>query len=192
MEDEIFNRVAQIIESGNDIELWNDLGATKSDLTKRRKVLAAFLTKIQTEKKNARKRVKKRFRDSIFEKGDCLTFKLSNGDYCGAYVLEGEKNTEYGLNLIATTDIKLKNKPQIKHFERANVHFSFEEKIAFKNKELSTNFVPVAQINWYHAQSYKKAETKFEVIGQLKVSKTFVAIIFKNFIKKTTHFFTFC
>jgi len=33
--------------------------------------------------------------------------------------------------------------------------------------------MPAAQIHGYHAQFYKKAETEFEVIGQLKVSKTF-------------------
>ncbi len=173
LDSKVLNRVQTIIESESDIKIWKELGANQSDLKKRRKVLNTFLLKIQTPKKTAKKRVKKKFRDSIFEKGDCLVFKLSNGDYCGAFVLESEKGTEFGLNLIVTTNIKLTNKPTIEAFENASAHFSMEEKITFKNNELSSRYAPVPQIHWYHSQFYKKADTEFEVIGQLKVSKTF-------------------
>lgn len=173
LDSKVLERVQTIVDSDNDIELWKELDASQSDLNKRRKVLQAFLLKIQTEKKNARRRVKKKFRDSIFKKGECLVFKLSNGDYCGAFVLESEKGIEYGLNLIATTRIKSKNKPIVKDFEDASVHFSMEETIAFKNESLSSKYVPIAQIHWYQAQFFKKAITEFEVIGQLKVSRTF-------------------
>ena len=173
LDSKVLKRVQTIVDSDSDIKLWKELDASQSDLNKRRKVLHTFLLKIQTEKKNARRRVKKKFRDSIFKKGDCLVFKLSNGDYCGAFVLESEKGTEYGLNLIATTRIRSKNKPIVKDFEDAEIHFSMEEIIAFKNNKLSSKYAPVAQISWCHAQFYKKAETKFEVVGQLKVLKTF-------------------
>ncbi len=166
LDSKILERIRRIVESEKDIELWRELDASQSDLKKRQKVLVAFLAKIQTKKKNARKRVKKKFRDSIFEKGDCLVFHLKNGLYCGAFVLESEKNTEFGLNLIAITDIKTKSKPLISEFEKANVHFSLEQQITKK-------FKPTAQIFWYHAQFYKKAETEFEVIGQLKVTQSY-------------------
>ena len=39
-----------------------------------------FLKKISTEKKTARKRKVKKSRNAIFKKGDCLVFKLSDGD----------------------------------------------------------------------------------------------------------------
>lgn len=173
LDSKVLERVQTIIESENDIELWKELDASQSELNKRRKVLSTFLLKIQTEKINAKRRVKKKIRDSIFKKGDCLVFKIPNGDYCGAFVLESEKATEFGLNLVVTTNIKLKNKPSIEDFEDVSVHFSMEETTTFKNKKLSSKYVPVAQIHWYHAQFYKKAITEFEVIGQLKVSKIF-------------------
>ncbi|MEK6153990.1 hypothetical protein WIW50_12045 [Flavobacteriaceae bacterium 3-367] len=168
LDPKILDRVKNIVESGKDIALWKELDAGQSDLTKREKVLAAFLAKIQTEKKSVRKRVKKRYRDAIYEKGDCLIFQLSDKDYCGAFVLESEKNTEFGLNLIVLTDIKSKNKPSATDFENANVHFSMEQQI-------TKAFKPVAQIFWYHASLHKKSQTKFEVVGRLKVSKSFDA-----------------
>jgi len=162
----ILNRIKEIVESGNDIELWKKLDASQSDLNKRKKVLDSFLEKISTEKKTTRKRKVKKFRNAIFEKGECLIFKLDDGDYCGAFVLEAEKGTEFGLNLIVVTDIKKSNKPIKKDFENAKVQFGLEQQINKKYK-------PKEQISWYYAQHFKKAETEFEKIGHLKVSKNY-------------------
>ena len=162
----ILNRIKEIVESGNDIELWKKLDASQSDLYKRKKVLDSFLEKISTEKKTTRKRKVKKFRNAIFEKGECLIFKLDDGDYCGAFVLEAEKGTEFGLNLIVVTDIKKSNKPIKKDFENAKVQFGLEQQINKKYK-------PKEQISWYYAQHFKKAETEFEKIGHLKVSKNY-------------------
>ncbi|MBW1296369.1 hypothetical protein [Aquimarina litoralis] len=164
LDSEVHKKVIEIVESGKDIELWKELDSSKSDLTKRKKVLDSFLTKISEDKKSARKRKRKVFRDAIFEKGDCLVFKLSDGDYCGAFVLESEKNTEYGLNLIVTTDIKKTDKPTLKDFEKAKVLFGMTQ-------QTLTKFVPKEKISWYYAQHFKKAETEFEIIGKLKVDK---------------------
>ena len=166
---DIYQRIKKIVESDIDIDLWRELDASKSDLTKRKKVLADFLTKISIEKKTVRKRKKKKFRNAIFEKGDCLIFKLEDGEYCGAFVLESEKQTEFGLNLIAITDIKQEIKPTTAEFEKANVHFSLEQ-------QLTKKFEPKAQIFWYHAMFYKKSETEYEVVGNLTVKRTFDAL----------------
>ena len=166
LDPKIYSRIKDIVESEKDIELWRELDASKSDLTKRRKVLESFLSKISTEKKTARKRKVKKLRDAIFEKGDCLVFKLSDGDYCGAFVLESEKKSEFGLNLIAVTDIKMSDKPTEQDFEKANILFALEQQI---NKE----FKPKEQISWYYAQHYKNSETNFEKVGNLKVIPTY-------------------
>ncbi len=175
LDPEVHIKVKDIVESGRDLELWEELEASKSDLTKRKKVLTDFLAKISVEKKTTRKRKKKTIRDAIFEKGDCLTFRLTDGDYSGAFVLEAEKGTEFGLNLIAIADIKKKEKPNLGDFEKAKVHFSMEEQVAFKNNKLITDFAPSAQIYWCHAQFYKKTQSEFEVVGNLKVAKSFDA-----------------
>ena len=166
LDPKVLNRIKDIVESGKDIELWKELDASKSDLTKRQKVLDSFLKKISNEKKTSRKRKVKKSRNAIFEKGDCLVFKLSDGDYCGVFVLESEKETEFGLNLIAVTDIKQSEKPTKKDFENAKLLFRLEQQI---NKE----FKPKEQISWYYAQHFKKSETEFEKIGQLKVNKDY-------------------
>ena len=119
LDPKIYNLIKDIVESEKDIELWKELDASKSDLTKRKKVLDNFLEKISTEKKTARKRKVKKLREAIFEKGDCLVFNLSDGDFCGIFVLESEKESEFGLNLVVVTDIKKSDKPTEKDFENA-------------------------------------------------------------------------
>lgn len=171
LDPKILTRIKDIVESGKDIELWKELDASKSDLTNRKKVLDSFLEKISTEKKTPRKRKVKKLRNAIFKKGDCLIFKLTDGDYCGAFVLESEKNTEFGLNLIVITDIKKPEPPNLKDFENAKVHFSMEEQISVKKQEITTGFAPVEQLSWYHAQFYKKSETEFIAVGKLKTDK---------------------
>ncbi|WP_338358590.1 hypothetical protein [Yeosuana marina] len=162
----ILKQIKDIVETEKDLELWEELNASKSDITKRRKVLEAFLEKLSTEKKTARKRKVMKLNDAIFQKGDCLVFKLSDGEYCGAFVLESEKETEFGLNLIAVTDIKKSDKPKIQDFENANV--------LFESRQLGKTYLePKEKVSWYYAQFFKKAETKFEVVGQLDVDKKY-------------------
>jgi len=168
LDPKIHNRIKDIVESEKDIELWKELDASKSDLTKRKKVLDNFLEKISTEKKTARKRKVLKLRGAIFEKGDCLAFKLSDGDFCGAFVLEAEKESEFGLNLIAVTDIKMSDKPTEQEFENANILFGLEQQI---NKE----FKPKEQISWYYAKHYKNSKTDFEKVGNLNVKPTYRA-----------------
>lgn len=159
---ELFQKVKVIIESGKDIKLWQDLGADKTNLNKREKVLLNFLVKLSVEKEKPRKRKRKVLRNSIFSKGDCLIFKLDNGYYGGAFVLYSEKQTEFGLNLIAITDIKKSEKPTLNDFKKAHVLF---QKIQFG----INNYKDRAMISWYYAQFYKKHNVNLEAIGNLKV-----------------------
>lgn len=117
----IFDRVKKIIEIGADLEVWRQLEADEKNIKKRKAVLDKFLADLQTEKPKAKSRKKKIIRQPVFEKGDCLTFKLKNGNYGGAVILEAIKDSEYGHNLIATTRINQPNKPTKKDFENAEV-----------------------------------------------------------------------
>ncbi len=166
LDPKIYNRVKHIVESEKDIEVWKELDASKSDLTKRKEVLDNFLEKISVEKKIPRKRKIKKLRRAIFEKGDCLAFKLSDGDFCGAFVLESEQESEFGLNLIAVTDIKKSDKLTEQDFENAKILFRLQQQI-------NDEFKPKEEISWYYAKYYKKAEIEIEKIGQLKVDKDY-------------------
>ena len=166
LQPELLKQIIAIVQSGNDIALWQALGADKSELTKRRKVLDKFLVKLNTEKKSARRRKKKIFRDSIFQKGNCLTFKLENDRYGGAMVLESEQQTEYGMNLIAITTIAKPTGPTIKDFESADV-------LIQKEQTMPGKYVDREMVSWYYAEFYKQANTTFEVICQLEVKRKF-------------------
>ena len=48
LDQKILNRIKDIVESGKDIELWKELDSSKSDLTKREKVLDFVLTLFTT------------------------------------------------------------------------------------------------------------------------------------------------
>lgn len=121
LDKDIFDRVKKVVETGADLEVWRQLDADEKDIKKRKVVLDKFLADLQTERPKAKSRKKKIIRQPAFDKGDCLTFKLENGNYGGAVALEAIKDSEYGHNLIATTRINQPNKLTKKDFENAEV-----------------------------------------------------------------------
>jgi len=121
LDKDIFDRVKKVIETGVDLEVWRQLDADEKDIKKRKAVLDKFLADLQNVRPKAKSRKKKIIRQPVFEKGDCLSFKLENGNYGGAVILEAIKDSEYGHNLIATTRLNQPNKPTKKDFENAEV-----------------------------------------------------------------------
>lgn len=166
LDKEIFKKVKLIISSGSDLKLWEELDAEKKDITKRKKVLDSFIEKLSTEKDKARKRKRKILRNSIFKKGDCLTFRLDNRKFGGALVLSDEEQTEYGMNLIATTTIEKEEKPTIDDFKNAMV-------LIQKYETIPEEYEDTEMVSWYYSQFYKKATIELEVIGNITVQKDF-------------------
>jgi len=121
LDKDLLDRIVSIVESGADIEAWRQLGAEEKDIRKRKVVLDRFLADLRAERPKARPRKRKTIRQPVFEKGDCLTFKLQNGNYGGAVVLEAINNSEYGYNLIAATRINQPNKPTLSDYINADV-----------------------------------------------------------------------
>ena len=158
LDKEIFDRVKKVIETGADIEVWRQLEADEKDIKKRKAVLDKFLTDLQTERPKAKSRKKRIIRQPVFEKGDCLTFKLENGNYGGAVILEAIKDSEYGHNLIATTRINQPNKPTKKDFENAEVlvmNYS-----SWDNKP---------NVKWYLPIRHKKTADLIERVENIEV-----------------------
>ena len=158
----IFKKVEYIISSGSDIETWKRLGASNSDLIKRQIVLEKFLDKIKSEKKSTKKRKKIIIKQPTFRKGECLIFKLNNGNFGGAIVLESNKNDEYGHNLIAVTRINQNIKPDKKTFENSElliINFGYwKEKLA---------------INWYKPLRDKEPEDLIEICCELNIRRDY-------------------
>lgn len=166
LDNNIFIKVKQIVENDEDIKSWLELGASRKDIDKRKGVLKAFIEKISTENPKAKRRKKKILRDSIFQKGDCLVFKLHSGNYGGAFVLASEKQTEYGLNLIATTTIDQKEIPTVENFKKSYVLI---RKIQWSPKQ----WRDFESISWYYSQFFKKSTITLTVVGNLKVDKEY-------------------
>ncbi|MCZ8358525.1 MAG: hypothetical protein O9350_11855 [Microcystis sp. LE19-388.1G] len=82
--------------------------------------LRKFLFQISIPKKNPRKPKKKRLRDSVFNKGDCLSIDIGNGLFGAAIVLYDEVNSEYGLNIILLTDYFNTMKPDKNIVQKSN------------------------------------------------------------------------
>lgn len=166
LDPDLFQRVKAIIETGEDMKIWEELGADKKEIDKRKKVLDSFLDKLSQEKDKPRKRKRKVLRNSIFQKGDCLTFRLDNGNFGGAFVLTSEKQTEYGMNMIATTTIDQNDKPTIDDFKKASVLIRKEQfgLKGYQDREM---------ISWYYAQFFKRSSVDFELIGNLNVDKDY-------------------
>jgi hypothetical protein len=161
----LYNRVKNIVDTGADIQVWRELDSDEKDLKKRKIVLDKFIADLSAEKPKARARKKKKepkIIQPVFAKGDCLTFKLANGNYGGAVVLEAIYDTEYGNNLIAATRINQHNKPSLDDYKNSTV--------------LVLNFAmwkDSPNIHWYSPIRHKNVENLVEVVGQIKVDKAY-------------------
>ncbi len=163
LDDKILQRVKTIIESGNDIQVWKDLDADEKDLEKRKIALEKFLVKLQSEKQKAKPREKPRNVKPIFSTGDCLAFKLDNGNYGGAVVLATNDNPKLGYNLVAGTRINQPTKPTLNDFENAEIlirSFAF-----WKDK---------TEVIWINPDNYQKEYSNlFELIGKIFIEKEY-------------------
>ena len=158
----VFDKVKSIIESGNDIEVWKILEADEKDLENRKVALEKFLIKLSIEKSKRKARVKQRNVKPVFGTGDCLAFKLKNGNYGGALILATNYDPRIGYNLVVGTRINQKEKPTTKDFESA--------------EELIKNFAKwndEVEAKWIVPDHYEEYSDFFEIIGKIVVEKEY-------------------
>lgn len=158
----LLRRVALTLESGSDIDVWRRLDASEKDIQKRAKVLAGFLEKLKTKNAKPRIRKKKAIKQPPFEKGTCLAFKLSNGNYGGAVVIEAVAMEGFGMNLVASTRLNQQTLPDVADFLSAEV--------------LLLNFVTYEDepmINWKYSIRFRKDKYLFINVGKIEVSITY-------------------
>jgi hypothetical protein len=158
LDKDVLERVRNIIKSGSDIEVWKRLGAEEKDIKKRKIAIDKFLDSLLTERLKVKSRKKKTIRQPPYGKGDCLTFKLANGNYGGAVILEAMRDTEYGYCLIATTRINQSTKPTKDDFEKAEVLIANYD-----------NWDDKFNIKWYLPIRHKQVEHLVEKISTLDV-----------------------
>jgi len=159
LDPKVLSTIEDIITSGADLKIWLDLGASEQDIKKRKIVLDKFLEKTKSDRPKAKPRKREREKTPIFAIGDCLVFKLTNGNYGGAVVLATDNNPETAYNLVATTRLNQSNKPTLKDFENAEV--------------LICNFgqwQDKVDVTWYMPDLfYKDYAVTYENIGKISV-----------------------
>ncbi|TGJ98361.1 hypothetical protein EHQ53_01145 [Leptospira langatensis] len=155
--------ISRIVESGADIARWRQLGASPKDLAKRNEALLVFLEKLKTANPRPKKPKKTRLRDSIFTAGDCLAIDLK-GNFGGAIVLTGQKESEWGLNLILVLDFMMPKFPSIEDFKKGQ---------CLMVKNFREQYEPYLQ--YCYAKFFKKAEYDFQKIGNIQVGESYDA-----------------
>lgn len=159
LQPDVLSKVENIISSGDDLNLWKKLGATDSYIRKRKNALDKFLQKIKSEKIKAKSRRRLKLKSPVFSIGDCLVFKMKNGNYGGAVVLAAEEDPETANNLIATTRLNQATKPTVSDFETAEV--------------LVRNFgqwQDKPDVTWYMPDLYHKNYSGiYELVGTMAV-----------------------
>lgn len=179
LDEKVLQHVKFLIESDNDIEVWRSLNADEKDLVKRKSALEKFLIKLQKERAKAKQKEKSRNVKPIFTTGDCLAFKLDNGNYGGSVILAANYNPKLGYNLVAGTRINQPIKPTLNDFEKAEIlirNFSF-----WKDE---------TEVIWINPDHYEKEYSElFEVIGKISVEKEYTTTndIFKSYSADWAH-----
>jgi len=174
LDKEILFKVETIIQKGEDLRIWKELDASSKDLKARENVLTKFLAKLHTIKDKPRKRTKKKLYNSIFKKGDCLVYKMDNGNYGGAFVLTEEQESLTGTNYIALTTIDKKDKPTLEDFKSAYVYVKRVNEISFKGTEMRRDWVDQPQIGGFYALLFKNHNVEIDIIGQLPIFKEYI------------------
>jgi hypothetical protein len=159
---EVFETVRSIIESGKDIDLWRNLGSNEKDIRKREIVLEKFLQKLSSERTKPLARKKRKILQPPFNKRSCLTFKLSNGNYGGAVVLEAIPLIGYAYNLVAVTRIDSVAPPKLKDFTKADILTLTYGK--WEN---------TPAIHWMTLRHFADDKGLFEKVGEIEVSRQF-------------------
>jgi hypothetical protein len=121
LDQSVLARVEQIITSGADLAFWYQTGASEQDIKKWETVLNNFLEKIKSSRPKVKPRKRAKQKIPIFSIGDCLVFKMNNGNYGGAIVLATDLRPETACNLVVTTRLNQITKPTINDFENAEV-----------------------------------------------------------------------
>lgn len=67
LDPKVYKQVKEIIETGNDLEVWKGLGADEKTLKQRKTILDKFLIQISTDREKPKRRVKQKFEFTTIE-----------------------------------------------------------------------------------------------------------------------------
>lgn len=165
LDQRVLDRVREIVSEGKGLDRWAEAG--DRELARRRKALNTFLAKLQTSNPQPRRPRRPTQRKPVFQPGDCLAIRLSDGDYGAGLVLEhppddnaGDPAEEtYGVNLIGILSYKSSEKPPLHVFERRDWHRS-------THHSKSRGEVPAEVVNVL-ALGFRRAKGRIELVGRI-------------------------
>ena len=156
LEPQILNRVKGDLESGRSLAAWTE---DRHALARRKVALEKFIRKIGQPRRRPKKSPKIVLRAPKFRPGDCLSIRLSNGQYAAALVLAADhSNVEYGTNLLGVLDYLSPEKPTMEVFRK--------RKWLVLDKNSSDNKIDVA---WYHYIGFRAVKDRLEIVGQVEI-----------------------
>lgn len=177
LEDSLLEQVAQIIESGSDLTVCEQLGANVQFINKRKKYLHTFISKISVPKSIAKKRVKPPAKvESDYHNGSCLTFQYPSGLHGGIIIIDCAFYRNRGSMRIAFTDIEKHSEPDYNDFLASRLtNFSWEGVCGEANKyaafEGKTARISTYPLSYDHAKErdsyFEYNDMFFTIVGEL-------------------------
>lgn len=153
------DKLSEIIRTKSEIERWIHLGGSERDAAKRHNNVVGLFEKIQVKNPRPKRPKKIRLVDSYFEKGECISFKDTDGYYSGVVILSAEKQSEYGLNLVLVLDYSSEVRPVIEDFKNGNCAMITDCRGGFR---------PWTQ--YCYAKDIKRLTSEISRIGKINVT----------------------
>ena len=156
LEPQVLNRVKEDLDSGRSLAAWAE---DQRGLSRRRAALEKFISKIGQPNRRPKKLPKPILRAPKFKPGDCLSIRLSNGEYAAALVLAADhSNVEYGTNLVGVLDYLSPEKPTIEVFRK--------RKWLVLRHHGESGTMDVA---WYYPMGFRAVKNRLEIVGQVEI-----------------------
>ncbi len=156
LDPQVLNYIKGDLESGRSLTLWTE---DEHGLSRRRTALEKFISKIGVPNSRPKKPPKVVVRAPKFQPGDCLSIRVSNGQYAAALVLAADhSNLEYGKNLIGVLDYLSPEKPTMAVFRKRN--WFFRNHHGWKN---------VMHLGWYQYVGFRSTKDRLEIVGQVEI-----------------------
>lgn len=156
LEPEVLRRVREDFDSGRSLDPWRE---DQRGLSRRRAAIEKFISKIAAPNPRPKKPPTIVVRAPKFQPGDCLSIRLSNGQYAAALVLAADHSlVEYGKNLVGLLDYLSPEKPTIDVFRKREwlllTHHGWKSKM---------------DLAWYQHVGFRAAKKRLEIVGQVEI-----------------------
>ena len=150
----VLAHVRRDFESGRSLLAWNE---DPAGLARRRAVLEQFIQRIGAPNPRPKKPPKIISRPPPFRPGQCLSIRLSTGEFAAAVVLAADhSNIEVGMNLVAVLDYRSIHEPAMDVFHK-------REWLTLTDPGGRTR----VDIAWYLPNRFRQVKKRIRVAGEM-------------------------